>query len=115
MKSHLKHVFLFFYESTLPRNWNQSNRLIQTKVMAFSCQLVGLPILPRYRLQYLFFSALSRYLALDLCTMLNLGAKGSISTGITPFGAPKLKLRPKQLRLHYDQLMQEMGLHIALL
>ena len=58
MKSHLKHVFLFFYESTLPRNWNQSNRIIQTKVMTFSCQLVGLPILPRYRLQYLFFQCL---------------------------------------------------------
>ena len=38
MKSHLIHVFLFLYESTLLRNWNQSNRIIQTKVMAFSCQ-----------------------------------------------------------------------------
>ena len=27
------------------------------------------------------------------------GAKGSIPTGIIPFGAPKLKLRPKQLGL----------------
>ena len=35
---------LFLYESTLFRNWNQSNRIIQTKVMAFSCQLVILPI-----------------------------------------------------------------------
>ena len=34
--------FLFPYESTLLRNWNHSNRIIQTKVMAFSCQLVGL-------------------------------------------------------------------------
>ena len=30
--------FLFLYESTLLRNWNHSNRIIQTKVMAFSCQ-----------------------------------------------------------------------------
>ena len=38
MKSHLIHIFLFLYESTLLRNLNQSNRFIQTKVMAFSCQ-----------------------------------------------------------------------------
>ena len=38
MKSHLIHIFLFLYEYTLLRNWNQSNRIIQTKVMAFSCQ-----------------------------------------------------------------------------
>ena len=38
MKSHLIHIFLFLYEPTLLRNWNQSNRIIQTKVMAFSCQ-----------------------------------------------------------------------------
>ena len=38
MKSHLIHIFLFLYESNLLRNWNQSNRIIQTKVMAFSCQ-----------------------------------------------------------------------------
>ena len=37
-------LFLFLYEYTLLRNWNQSNRIIQTKVMAFSCQLVILPI-----------------------------------------------------------------------
>ena len=44
MRSHLIHIFLFLYESILLRNWNQSNRIIQTKVMAFSCQLVILPI-----------------------------------------------------------------------
>ena len=38
MKSHLIHIFLFLYESTLLRNWNQSNQIIQTKVTAFSCQ-----------------------------------------------------------------------------
>ena len=43
-ESHLIHIFLFLYESTLLRNWNRSNRIIQTKVMAFSCQLVILPI-----------------------------------------------------------------------
>ena len=44
MKSHLTHIFLFLYEFILLRNWNQSNRIIQNKVMAFSCQLVILPI-----------------------------------------------------------------------
>ena len=38
MCSHLIHVFLFLYESILLRNWNHSNWIIQTKVMAFSCQ-----------------------------------------------------------------------------
>ena len=38
MKSHLIHIFLFLYESSLLRNWNQSNRIIQTEVIAFSCQ-----------------------------------------------------------------------------
>ena len=38
MKSHLINIFLFLYEPTLLRNWNQSNRIIQTKVTAFSCQ-----------------------------------------------------------------------------
>ena len=44
MKSHLIHIFLFLYESNLIRNWNQSNRIIQIQIMAFSCQLVILPI-----------------------------------------------------------------------
>ena len=43
-RSHLIHIFSFLYESSLLRNWNQSNRIIQNKVMAFSCQLVILPI-----------------------------------------------------------------------
>ena len=38
MCSHLIHVFLSLYESILLRNWNHSNWIIQTKVMAFSCQ-----------------------------------------------------------------------------
>ena len=32
------HVFLFLYESTLLRNWNHSNCIIQTRVMTFLCQ-----------------------------------------------------------------------------
>ena len=36
--------FLFPYESTLLRNWNHSNRIIPTKVMAFLCQLINLSI-----------------------------------------------------------------------
>ena len=38
MYSHIIHVFLSLYESILLRNWNHSNWIIQTKVMAFSCQ-----------------------------------------------------------------------------
>ena len=38
MYSHLIHVFLTLYESILLRNLNHSNWIIQTKVMAFSCQ-----------------------------------------------------------------------------
>ena len=48
--------------------------------MAFSCQLVDLPILPRDSLKYLFSSALSRYLTLDLCTNLNLRCQGFYSS-----------------------------------
>ena len=44
---HIIHVFLSLNRSIFLRNWNQSNRIIQTQVMAFSCQLVGLPILQR--------------------------------------------------------------------
>ena len=38
MYSHIIHVFLSLYKSTLIRNWNHSNWIIQTKVMTFSCQ-----------------------------------------------------------------------------
>ena len=38
MYSHIIHVFLSRYKSTLLRNWNHSNWIIQTKVMAFSCR-----------------------------------------------------------------------------
>ena len=56
--SHLIHVFLFLYESTLLRNWNHSNRIIQTQVMAFSCQLFGLPILPEGQFAIFIFQCL---------------------------------------------------------
>ena len=52
---HIIHVFLFLDESTLLRNWNHSNRIIQTQVMAFSCQLVGLPIFPKEQLEIFIF------------------------------------------------------------
>ena len=58
MYSHIIHVFLFLYESTLLRNWNHSNRIIQTKVTAFSCQLVNLPILPEGQFAILIFQCL---------------------------------------------------------
>ena len=38
MYSHIVHVFLSLYASTFLRNWNHSNWIIQTKVMAFSYQ-----------------------------------------------------------------------------
>ena len=56
--SHIIHVFLFLYESTLLRNWNHSNRIIQTQVMAFSCQLVGLPIFPEGKFEIFIFQCL---------------------------------------------------------
>ena len=56
--SHIIHVFLFLDESTLLRNWNHSNRIIQTQVMAFSCQLVGLPILPKGQFEIFIFQCL---------------------------------------------------------
>ena len=56
--SHIIYVFLFLYESTLFRNWNHSNRIIQTQVMAFSCQLVGLPILPKGQFEIFIFQCL---------------------------------------------------------
>ena len=58
MRSHLIHIFLFLYESTLLRNWNHSNRIIQTQVMAFSCQLVGVPILPEGQFEIFIFQHL---------------------------------------------------------
>ena len=53
------YIFLFLYESTLFRNWNHSNWIIQTQVMAFSCQLVILPILHSGLLKYPFFQCLA--------------------------------------------------------
>ena len=37
---------------------NHSNRIRNEQVIAFSCQLVGLPILPRNSLQYIIFQCL---------------------------------------------------------
>ena len=54
-------------KSILIGNLNHSNRIRNEQVMAFSFQLVGLPMLPRNSLQYSFSSALSPYLNLVLC------------------------------------------------
>ena len=59
MKSHLIHIFLFLYESILLRNWNQSNRIIQTKVMEFSCQTSQFTDYTRDSLYYSFFRDLN--------------------------------------------------------
>ena len=58
MTSHLIHVFLFLYESNLLRNWNHSNRIIQTEVMAFHAKLVNLPILHLGQFVILIFQCL---------------------------------------------------------
>ena len=47
--------FLFLYESTLLINWNHSNRIIQTKVMEFSCQTNQFTDYTRDSLYYSFF------------------------------------------------------------
>ena len=39
-------------KSILINHLNHSNRIINELVMAFVCQLVGLPMLPRKSLQY---------------------------------------------------------------
>ena len=39
-------------KSTLINHLNNSNRIRNEQVMAFACQLVGLPMLPRNSLQY---------------------------------------------------------------
>ena len=42
---HIIQIFLSLYEFILLRNWNHSNWIIRTKVMAFHAKLVNLPIL----------------------------------------------------------------------
>ena len=59
---------LSLYESILLRNWNHSNWIIQTQVMAFSCQLVDLS----GQFEIFISSALYLYLTLVLYTPLNL-------------------------------------------
>ena len=55
---HIIHVFLSLNESIFLRNWNQSNRIIQTQVMTFSCRLVGLLILLEGQFAILIFQCL---------------------------------------------------------
>ena len=57
--SHIEQEFdnVYFYidgcpKSILISHLNHSNRIRNEQVMAFSCQLVGLPMLPRNSLQY---------------------------------------------------------------
>ena len=66
------HIFLSLNESILLRNWNQSNRIIQNKVMAFSCQLVNLPITLGTVCITHFSEILTSCLTLYLCTLLKL-------------------------------------------
>ena len=66
------HIFLSLNESILLINWNQSNRFIQNKVMAFSCQLVNLPITLGTVCINHFSGILTSCLTLYICTLLNL-------------------------------------------
>ena len=68
----LIHILLSLNESILLRNWNQSNRIIQNKVMAFSCQLVNLPITLGTVYITHFSGILTSCLTLYLCTILKL-------------------------------------------
>ena len=65
-------IFLSLNKSILLRNWNYSNWIIQDKVMAFSCQLVNLPItIGTVRIIH-FSGVLTSFLTLGLCTHLKL-------------------------------------------
>ena len=67
------YIFLFLYESTLLRNWNQSNRIIQDKVMAFSCQTSRFTRITLQQFVLLIFpGVLTPYLTRGLCTHLKL-------------------------------------------
>ena len=73
MYSHIICVFLSLNESILLRNWNHSNWIIQTKVMTFSCQTSQVTDFTRGAVcNTHFFSVLTPYLTLFLCTPLKL-------------------------------------------
>ena len=64
---------LLLYESSLLRNWNQPNRIIQTKVMAFSCQTSRFTRITLETVSNTNFSGvLTLYLTQSLCTHLNI-------------------------------------------
>ena len=68
----LINIFLSLDESILLRNWNQSNRIIQNKVMAFSSPLVNLPITLGTVCITHFSGILTSCLTLYICTFLKL-------------------------------------------
>ena len=68
----LIHIFLFLNASILLRNLNYSNWIIQNKVMAFSCQLVNLPITLGIVCITHFSGVLTSCLTLYLCAILKL-------------------------------------------
>ena len=73
MYSHIIHVFMSLNESILLINWNHSNWIIQTKVMAFSCQTSQFTDITRGTVcNTHFLGVLTSYLTLSLCTLLKL-------------------------------------------
>ena len=73
MYLHIIHVFLSLYESTLLRNWNHSNWILQTKVMAFLCQTSRFTDITLGTVYNTHFSGgLTSYLTLVLCIHLKL-------------------------------------------
>ena len=64
---------VFLYEFNLLRKWKQSNRIIQTKVMAFSCQTSRFTRITLETVRITNFSgALTLFLTQGLCTNLKL-------------------------------------------
>ena len=113
MKSHLIHIFLFLYESNLFRNWNQSKWIIQTKVMAFSCQLVILLIFLVTVCITHFYGVLTSYFYTRSLYSFKAKVLRVLFQLESPNSEQQLELRPKQLELLYDQPDAGIGLHMA--
>ena len=111
---HIIHVFLFLDESTILRNLNHSNRIIQTQVMAFSCQLVGLPILPEEQFAIYIFHCLDSIF--DTGSLYSFKCK--VLRVLFQPESPNSEHRNSRyvrnkLGLIYDQTEAGMGLHMA--
>ena len=106
--------FLFLYESTLLRNWNHSNRIILTKVMALSCQLIILPITLGTVCIAHFSGVLTSCLTLGHCTHLKLRCKGFYSNWNHPIRSTETQVTSETTRATLcSKLEPEFGLYMA--